>query len=154
MTYRTSDATPVITAGAYSAGDAVGGKLTFSNVCTPYNTSGTIVQAHCIDKAKQNALLHLVLFDRDFTATADNAPFVVVDADLPHIVAVLVFSVANYISFDTASIGLLDIVNYTLSRPFILHDGGTDMYGQLRVKTSTPTYTATDDLRIELIIKG
>ena len=152
MSYKVLE-TPVITAGAYSAGDAVGGKMEFKNVCTPYDNSGTIVQAHIKDKDQQNALLYLVLFDQDFTATADNAAFTVSDADLENIISVLQFSVANYVSFADNSVGLLDIVNYELSRPFVLRQGGTSLFGQLFVKTSTPTYVSTSDLTVGLFIK-
>jgi len=152
MSYKVLE-TPVITAGAYSAGDAIGGKMEFRNVCTPYDNSGTIVQAHIKDKAQQNALLYLVLFDQDFTETTDNDAFTVSDADLENVIAVLQFSVANYISFATNSVGLLDIVNYELNRPFVLRQGGTSLFGQLFVKTSTPTYVSTSDLTVGLFIK-
>ena len=88
---RKSHDTPTVTVGAYSALDAVGGKLEFTDVCTSFNNTGQITQGHIKDAAKQNALLILVLFDRDFTATADNAPFAVSDADLLNVCAVLEF---------------------------------------------------------------
>jgi hypothetical protein len=116
--YKTARATPVITAGAYSAADAVGGKLEFENVCSVYKNTGAIVQAHIKDNAKQDALLYLVLFDRDFTATADNAPMTISDADLLNVVMVLEFAVADYIDFASNSIALVDPANYMLLHPF------------------------------------
>jgi hypothetical protein len=151
--YKTARATPVITAGAYSAADAVGGKIEFENVCSVYKNTGAIVQAHIKDNAKQDALLYLVLFDRDFTATADNAPMTISDADLLNVVMVLEFAVADYIDFASNSIALVDPANYMLLHPFELVEGGTSLFGQLFVKTSTPTYAATNDLRVELVIK-
>ena len=152
--YKTARATPVITAGAYSALDAVGGKMEFEDVCTPYNNTAAIVQAHIKDNAKQNALLYLVLFDRDFTDTADNAAFTISDADLLNVVMVLEFAVADYVDFATNSIALVDPAHYQLLHPFELIEGGTSLFGQLFVKTSTPTYVATNDLRVELLIKS
>ena len=146
-------ATPVVTVGAYSALDAVGGKLEFEDVCTPYSNSGVIKQAHVSDKGKQNALLYLVLFDRDFTATADNAPFAVSDADLLNIVAVITFGVANYSSFNANSFASMGLVGIDVSVPFTLVEGGTSLFGQLYVVTSTPTYTATSDLSVGLVIE-
>jgi hypothetical protein len=154
MGYKTARATPTITAGAYSSLDAVGSKLEFEDVCTPFNNTGAVVQAHIKDNAKQNALLYLVLFDRDFTATADNDAFTVSDADLLNMVMVLEFAVADYIDFASNSIALVDPAHYALEHPFELKEGGTSLFGQLMVKTSTPTYVATNDLRVELLIKN
>ena len=153
MSYKTVRATPTITAGAYSAGDAVGGKMEFRDVCSPYKNTAAIVQAHIKDNAKQNAKLWLVLFDRDFTATADNAAFTISDADLLNVVMALEFAVADYVSFANNSIALMDPANYYILHPFELVEGGTSLFGQLFVETSTPTYVATNDLRVELLIK-
>lgn len=139
--------TPTITAGAYSALDAVGGKLEFENVCTPYKNTGTIIQAHIHDKAKQNALLYLVLFSEDFTATADNAAFDVTDADLLHVVGTIEFPVASYRSFNDNSFVEADTI-----LDFELIEGGTSLFGQLYVVTSTPTYAATTDLTVSLVV--
>ena len=151
---KKAHATPVITAGAYSALDAVGSKMEFEDVCSSYDSTGKIVQALIKDRAKQNALLYLVLFDRDFTETADNDAFAVSDADLYNVVAVLEFAIANYVDFDANSIATLGFVNLDWEVPFVLTDGGTSLFGQLFVKTSTPTYVATDDLRVELKIES
>ena len=154
MSYKTARATPTITAGAYSSLDAVGGKLEFEDVCSAYSRTAAIVQAHIKDNAKQNALLYLVLFDRDFTATADNAAFTVSDADLLNLVCVLEFAAADYVEFASNSVAMVDPVNYQLLHPFELTEGGTSLFGQLMVHTSTPTYVATNDLRVELLIKS
>lgn len=145
-------ATPVITAGAYSSLDAVGSKLEFEDVRTPYNKSGVIRAAHIKDSAKQAALLYLVLFDQDFTETTDNDAFAVSDADLLNVVAILEFAVNDYASFNANCVGTLGIGGPDLGHPFVLTEGGTSLFGQLFVKTSTPTYVATDDLTVELII--
>ena len=136
---------PVITAGAYSALDAVGGKLEFEDACSPFDNTGCICQAHISDKGKQNALLYLVLFSEDFTETADNAAFAVSDADLLNVVAVLEFPVANYASFNANSFCVLGFAGVDVKLPFVLKEGGTSLFGQLFVKTSTPTYTSTSD---------
>ena len=151
--YKKFHATPVITAGAYSALDAVGSKLEFKDVCSSFDPSGSIRQGFIKDAAKQNALLYLVLFDRDFTETADNDAFAVSDADLHNIIAVLEFAIADYVEFNANSMATLGIENIDLRHPFVLIEGGTSLFGQLFVKTSTPTYVATNDLHVELIIE-
>ena len=142
--------TPTITAGAYSALDAVGGLLEFEDACTPYSNSGKIAQAILLDDAKQAALLYLVLFDRTFTATADNAAFAVSDADLQNVIGVVEFAVADYVSINANCYA--EKLDFT-ELPFVLIEGGTSLFGQLFVKTSTPTYVATDDIVVKLIIK-
>lgn len=146
--------TPVITAGAYSALDAVGGKLEFEDACSQYANHGRIRQAHISDKGKQNALLYLVLFDRDFTETADNDAFAISDADLLHVVAVIEFAVDSYASFNANSFCTMGFLGVDVNLPFVLAEGGTSLFGQLFVKTSEPTYTATDDLTVGLVIKS
>lgn len=147
-------ATPLITAGAYSDLDAVGSKMEFRDACSTYNNTGKIVQGLIKDAAKQAALLYLILFDRDFTETTDNDPFTVSDADLHNIVAILEFSIANYVSFADNCVGTLGFANIDLRVPFVLEEGGTSLFGQLFVKTSTPTYVAVDDLHVELKIQS
>ena len=140
--------TPTITAGAYASLDAVGGKLEFEDACTPFNNSGTIVQAYLSDKGKQDAHLYLVLFSEDFTETADNAAFAVSDADLLNVIAVIEFVAAEYIDFNANS-----FVQNLDDFEFNLVEGGTSLFGQLFVETSTPTYTSTSDLSAGLIIE-
>ena len=65
---------PVVsTTPAYTAKDAVGGKLTFTNAARTSGGSITIQTAVIIDRSQQMPVLELVLFDRDFTASNDNA---------------------------------------------------------------------------------
>jgi hypothetical protein len=150
--FQVVDVTPTITAGAYSAADAVGGLLEFENVCTSYSNSGELVKAIVTDKAKQNALLHLALFSRAFTPTADNAPFAVSDADLANLISVIHFEVADYASFDANSAALIGFDALAVSMPYVLVPGGTSLFGQLYTG-GTPTYVATNDLTIKLIVR-
>ena len=150
MSHVTISETPTITAGAYASLDAVGGKLEFENARTPYSNHGHIRRASISDKGQQNALLYLVLFSEDFTATADNAAFAVSDADLLNVVAVIEFAVANYASFDANSFCTTGFAGVQMELPFTLAEGGTSLFGQLFVKTGTPTYTSTSDLKVTL----
>jgi len=145
--------TPTVTVGAYAALDAVGGKLEFEDACTPYANHGRIRQAHLMDKAKQDDLLHLVLFSEDFTATADNSPFAVSDADLAHVVAVISFEAANYATFNANSFCAMGLLGIDINLPFVLKEGETSLFGQLYTGTgATPTYASTTDLTIGLLI--
>jgi len=153
MTLKIVTATPTITAGAYSAGDAVGGLLEFEGVASPYDRGAIIVAATLIDKAAQKALMRLILFDRTFTPTADNAPFDPTDADLANVLKYLTFAATDYISFNDNSMAqrLGDLGDAVLAS-VVLAEGGTSLFGQL-VTGGTPTYASTSDLIVKLTIE-
>ena len=67
--YRVGMVVPGIGTGlAYASGDAFGGKLVFH-----VPSEGTISNVTFLDYDDEGIVKELVLFDRDFTATADNA---------------------------------------------------------------------------------
>ena len=149
MTLEVFSATPVISAGAiYAAGDAVGGLLTFEDVCSPFEPSAIIEAAVLIDRDKESDLLQLLLFDQSVTATGDNDALDPTDADLAHLIAVINFAAADYVdlSDNSACYEQLEI-------PIRLVDSGTDLFGLLR-SGATPTYTAVGDLTVRLVIRS
>jgi hypothetical protein len=134
-----------ISAVQYHAGDAVGGKLTFLNAVRSSGEGGMIANVVLKDLAKQNAPLILVLFDRDFTATADHAAFDPSDADMANCIGFVSLPAANYASFSDNS---LCVALPTLwFNAYALH-----IYGQLYT-TGTPTYVASGDLSVRMIIQ-
>jgi hypothetical protein len=134
-------------AGAYVAGDAVGGLLTFANVCSAFEPSARIVGALLIDDAAQAAVLDLMLFDRSFTPTADADEWDPSDADLENCIGAVHFAATDYIAAKDSSVAYL-----VLDRPIVLNDGETDLFAQLKVE-GTPTYIAAGDLTIKLFIE-
>jgi hypothetical protein len=131
---------PTVTAGAYSSGDAIGGLLTFKNITTAGNGDrGALVESVLIvDEAAQGADVDLVLFDRTFTATADNAAFDPTDADLLNCIGVV--NITTHYAFNDNGI--------SIERAFGLPIPSTtdgSIYGQL-VSRGTPTYAATTDV--------
>lgn len=142
-TVRTPKVTPTVTAGGYTAKDAVGGLLTFTNAVRLSGGSGTIHAVTIIDNAAANAELVLVLFDRTFTATADNAPFDPSDADLQNSIGKIKIGTAYYDSFNDNSTACMTGIGLPIK---LL---GTSLFGQLMCTTNgTPTYAATNDLTI------
>ena len=138
--------TPTITAGAYSANDAVGGLLTFEN-CTNAQGTGIIKSIVIVDEGAQSAELDLVLFDRTFTATADNAAFNISDADAINAIGAVNIPAASYtdmVSSDLATVRDVDLA-------FKAKDDRT-IYGQL-VTRGTPTYVATNDLTVKIVVE-
>jgi hypothetical protein len=154
MGIRRVTVTPTIDTAIYAAGDALGGLLEFEDARTPYARSGIICGAQLKDKHKLNQLIYLVLFDRTFTPTADQAAFDPSDADLINQVCVLRFEAADYASFNDSSVAMLGFDSLAVSVPFVLAEGGTSLFGQLYLGAGmTPTYNAADDIIVELYIK-
>lgn len=142
----TVTATPTITAGAYAAGDAVGGKLTFSNVADGSGRSILINTLVLKDLAKQLASLQLVLFNQDFTATLDNDPFDPTDADLANCCGIIPITGSDYGSFNDNAVAVVRSVGLELAL-----SGSNDLYGQLFTVSSTPTYASTSDISVTLV---
>lgn len=142
--------TPTISTGIYASGDAIGGKLTFANAAASAGAGGRIVKVVIVDNDGEEAAIDLVLFDQDFTATADQAAFDPSDADLANCLGYIDILAADYASFVSNSVAARTD-NSRLPFPFKLSTG-TSLYGQMVVR-GTPTYTADDDLTIKIEIE-
>lgn len=135
---------PVVsTTPAYQAKDAVGGKLTFANAARSSGGSITIQTAVVVDRSQQMPVLELVLFDRDFTASSDNAAFDPTDAELAYCVGVI--KISDYSDFNDNAVAVRTGIGLTAKLE------GTDLYGQL-VTRSAPTFVATTDIVVALTI--
>lgn len=88
---------PTITAGAYSANDAVGGVMTFPVGNGP-RRSGIIAGATLIDCDAEGAALNLFLFSHNITSVADNAAFDPTDAEMLRCIGVISFGASDYAS--------------------------------------------------------
>lgn len=137
--------TPTVTAGAYHAKDAVGGLLTFANAARVAAGSGVIHAVTIIDNAAQSAELVLVLFDRTFTASADNAAFDPSDADLANCIGVIKITSTDYQALADNAVACVKGIGL----PYELPAAGTSLFGQLMC-TGTPTYVAATDLTVKL----
>ena len=138
--------TPTITAGAYAAGDAIGGLLTFANAAAVIAGGGVIKSVLMVDDAGQDAELELWLFNQTFTAMSDNAPWAPSETDLENCIAVISTqeSTQGWLAAGTPS-----TIDIEVARRFDL-TGGTSLFGQLVNPTDTPTYAATDDLTVKV----
>jgi len=136
--------TPTITGGAYSAGDAVGGLLTFTNAARVSGYGGVIKNVLIVDDAGQDAELELWLFDQTFTNMSDNAPWAPSEADLENLIVVISTedSGQGWMAAGTPSACDIEVArSYKLT--------GTSMFGQL-VTRGTPTFAATDDVTVTI----
>ena len=136
---------PVISAGIYAAGDAVGGLLTFTNALNAPAFSGEIVGCTIIDRAAQGAELLLQLFRSTFTPTADQALYDPSDADIANAIANVSVLAADYFGGTSNAVAIVP-----LALPV---DGvGKSLFGQLCTQ-GTPTYGAVDALSVKLLMR-
>lgn len=134
--------TPTITAGAYTANDAVGGLLTFANAARVAGYGGVIKDLLILDDAGQDVELELWLFNATFTAMADNAPWAPSEADLRNLVAIISTADGSWFAAGTPSAARIEVSQrYDCT--------GTSLFGQL-VTRGTPTFAATDDVTVIL----
>ena len=88
------------TAAAYASGDAFGGKF-----FVPTPREGTIAKVVFYDLDDEGLSKDLVLFDTQFTATADNGEFDVSDADLLNCVGVI--GIDTFYNFKSNQLGVV-----------------------------------------------
>jgi hypothetical protein len=141
--------TPTVsTSPAYTAGDLVGGKMTFANVIRAASESSILRQVIITDLAMQSAELDLILFDADPSGTTftDNAAFDIADADLVKIIGILTLAAADYAAFVDSSAGIIT------SQLGIVPASGTSLYGAL-VTRGTPTFAGTTDVTVRLVLE-
>ena len=134
--------TPTVTAGAYAAGDAVGGLLTFANAGRASTLGGVIKDLLILDDAGQDVELELWLFNATFTAMADNAAWAPSEADLRKLVGIISTADGAWFAAGTPSVARVEA-----SQRYDLV--GTSLFGQL-VTRGTPTFAATDDVTVKI----
>lgn len=144
--------TPTISAaGIYAAGDAIGGKLTFPDAVRVAGGQGTITKVVIVDDDNEKAPIDLVLFNQDFTPTADNAPFDPTDADMENCIGFIDVLGADYVAFNDNSVAMKSSGD-RMPFDFDLADAVTSLFGQMVVRSS-PTYTAVGDLTIKITVQ-
>lgn len=131
------------TSPAYSAGDAVGGLLTFSGAAAS-GSSGTISVATVMSKTQALLpALELVLFNQTFTASTDNAVFAPSDGDMANCLGSI--PITNWSDFSVNSIA----TRFGLGMGYLLT--GTDLFGQLVTRTAF-TLAGTTDLVVSVTV--
>jgi hypothetical protein len=147
-TFHLTAAPTVDHAGAYAAGDLIGGKLTLSPAVRLPGFGGIITRITLSDKAKQNAPIDVVLFvaDPDATTFTDQAALDIDDADLLNSFHVSILA-TDYASFADNSEATVNNVGAA----FRLAAGSKELYAAL-VCRGTPTYAAAGDLQLTVAI--
>lgn len=131
--------TPVVTAGAYSANDVIGGLLTFKGL-----RGGTLQGVTITDKAAQSVDYLLVLFDEAPTNIVDNATFDIADADLSKIIRRLDLTAASHRQAFT------DNAIYSRDSLDIPIRAQCAALTAFLITLGTPTYATTSDITVVL----
>lgn len=132
----------VVDTSAYTAGDVVGGAF---EIVAPVRHGGASTVLHTLlvrDAADQDAGFDLLIFDSEPSQTyTDNDACPTLDADIAKLITKITIAAADYVTTGGLALNVLD----SLGRILQAAKGGTSLWGVL-VTTTTPTYSATDDL--------
>ena len=142
------EVTPVITTDAYTAGDALGSKLTVSATSTPIGGSAFIESVAIFDKGANSTAIDVIFFseDPDSTTITDNAALDIADVDLNKINSMVSMTATDYVAFNDNSAGFLK----NLGIPVALAATNRTLYAAM-VERGTPT-RAVGDLILQVNI--
>ena len=136
-------ATPTVTAGAYTADMVVGGKIPFAGAARVAGGSGYIQQAFVAKAGNQPALMDLLVFHTDPTATfTDHAALPDLSADLGKLAGVIHCE-------DVIDLGTPKLVQSSNGLPFKLPSGVSTLYVVLVIRGSE-TYASTSAVTVGL----
>lgn len=141
----TISVTPTVTAGAYGAGDVVGGLLEFEDAARVEGKGGVVIGATIVDDAGQDSEMELWLFNAEPTAIADNDAFSMdaAEAELHTVAGILSTADSTWRAAGTPSVVYMgDYVRYD-------PESGTSLYAFLVDRTGG-TLAATDDITVIL----
>lgn len=133
---------PTITATSYSAGQDIGGAISFSGATRLSAGSGVIQSVGISDKAKQSAAIDLIFFNAAPSAPTDHATFNPSSSDIAKIIGIVSVTASNYSAFSANSTAFVG----NIGLPFTLTSGTT--LNCVAVSRGTPTYASTSDLQI------
>lgn len=138
--------TPTVTAGAYAAGDIMGGLITFANVAHAADKLVVVSGVQVISKAAVTPALTLHIFNADPTSTTktDNAAYSLNAADAFKVVKSIVLPTTwnDHGTPNSVSSENIGLVAAPVS-------GGRDLYGLL-VDATGVTLTSTSDIQVRL----
>lgn len=138
---KTVVVTPAITAGAYSASDNIGGKMTLTGAMWSDGGAAVLVSVLVTDKANIKAPMQVVIFDADPTAATltDNAA-IVFSTDVAKVVGIVDITAADWITM-----GSMGFASVSLVRAIEGAAGSNNLWAAAMV-TGTPTFVSVADL--------
>ena len=143
---KTRICTVVPSTTAYTAGDNIGGKLTFTNIITNDYGSILLKSARLMDTSTAAYGSTLFLTGQDLstgTAFTDNSAFDPADTDLPKLEGVVPFSTSNVQLLANAQIYHANAVDQIIN----VNSSDRSIYGAL-VAVGTPTFACAQEATI------
>lgn len=136
----------VVTVGAYSANDVVGGLIVFD--VHSAGGGGVVTDIYLTDAANQTEPYTFHIFDAEPTAIADNAPFgTTFDIDDQQAkIAEIELAAGRYTTDNSLDWARVPNVDLKFEAP----DGNLYMYAEC---LTGPTQAATDDVQISMLIQ-
>jgi hypothetical protein len=143
--------TPVITAGAYTAGDVVGGQLTFTGALREIGRGGVIQNITIVDKGNVRAEFIMVFFNASATIPANNAPFVWTAADYAKVQAIVHIPGGAYSSATKQGYHTIggDAITTVPVNNSVIGNSTSSLFAAA-ICVGAPTYTSTSDLIFNL----
>lgn len=142
------DATQTVTASsAYSSGNAVGGKITCTDMALAAGRGGIIQSVIVRDKAGQNVPYDLFVLDADPSATTvtDKSAVAINTADLAKVIGVV--QTSGTILGAASTMGVSPAAGLGLAYKL---SSGTSLYFIL-VTRGAPTYASTSDVTLSIV---
>lgn len=140
---------PTVTAGAYSAGDIMGGLLTFSNIARVLSEPVIVTGVGVMCKADVAPNLKLVLFNADPTNTTktDNAAYSLHDDDVFKVLRVIDIQGLGGSWYDHGGCQTIGVEN--LGLVCAPTDDSRSLYGLL-IDSTGVTLASTSDIQVRL----
>ncbi len=128
------------TAGAYTAAENVGGKLTFANAVRVAGGTLRLQSLLLVDLANQKIIGDLYIYDSDpsLSTFTDNGVNTIHATDLPRLIHKIPIVAADYTTVDSKGIACIPLYGRVLKAAA----GGTSLYATF-VTGGTPTYGTT-----------
>lgn len=141
-------ATPTVDTAAYSSGDLIGGKLTFTNLLRPSVGSGYVMGVTIKDLAAQASDLDVILFETNPSNTTftDQAAFDIADGDLAYAKTPISLGSSSRFAFNDNSVHAIGSISMPIRARTSSALSGT-VYGAL-VSRGTPTFATAADVTV------
>ncbi len=141
-TYNICRVIPVITAGAYSAADQVGGVNEIKLATSGPGKKAKLVSLAISDGGKQSAQLNVFLFREAPTMTGvDNDAFALADSEMYKCVGAVAVAAADYVAAAASSVATIKNID------LIVDSKAGSLYAVICC-VATPTYVAVNDLQL------
>lgn len=133
------------TASLYTAGDAVGTKFQIPNVFRYPGAGVTLHTALFLDRDDEGVAMELVLFNADFTATADNTALSISDEDISNLVGIVSWATTDFVNYAANQVG------FKVGLGLLINGGPTPhLYGQFMTRGG-PTIAAANIPGVRLV---